>query len=190
MRAGPEAIDCRRSVPPLPGVIAAAGYCLERKQMLPPFFSMVFLSFAITICVFSSLHASIEVSKKLVSSFVSVNRQARLQDLADIVRIFVFCPSRANSHFRFFRERAFHERAFVNGAVNVRLPVDHFTALSIPAHSRMSSPEKTSLLITMGLMVSKIRDSKCGSSVFGGDRVARRVGSERRTWVRGLRSLV
>ena len=38
--------------------------------------------------------------------------------------------------------------ASVNGAVNDRLPVDHLTALSIAAHSQMSSPERAHLLIT------------------------------------------
>ena len=36
---------------------------------------------------------------------------------------------------------------------NDRLPVDYFTALSIAAHSRLSSPERAHLLITMGLLL-------------------------------------
>ncbi len=47
-----------------------------------------------------------------------------------------------------------------------RLSVD-FTALSIAAHSCMSSPEQTRLLITMGLMPAKIRDWKLGRWNFG-----------------------
>ena len=53
--------------------------------------------------------------------------------------------------FSFPRESAFRERALFSGAVNDRSSVDYFTALSIAAHSCLSSPEQVHLLITMGL---------------------------------------
>ena len=73
-----------------------------------------------------------------------------------------FLPFRANSPFHFFRERA---RLWMALRID-RLSVD-FTALSIAAHSCMSSPEQTRLLITMGLMLAKIRDWKLGRWNFG-----------------------
>ncbi len=62
-------------------------------------------------------------------------------------------------------ELAFRERAFVNEG----LRVDHFTALSIAAHSCLSSLERAHLLITMGLILSQIRDSKFVSLELCGD---------------------
>ena len=62
--------------------------------------------------------------------------------------IFAFFALRPQLTFSSFHGLAFRELASVNGAVNNRLPVDHLTALSIAAHSQMSSPERASLLIT------------------------------------------
>ena len=85
-----------------------------------------------------------------------------------------FLPLRSQLTLSSFCELAFRERAFENDPVNHRLSVDHFTALSIAAHSCLSSLERAHLLITMGLILSQIRDSKFVSLEFCGDRLCQR----------------
>ena len=54
----------------------------------------------------------------------------------------------------------------MNSAVKDRLSVVRFTALSLAAHSRLSSLARTLLLITKGFMLSQIRDSNLGGWNF------------------------
>ena len=80
---------------------------------LPTFLSFLgaFLSFATTIRIILDSARLVEVSKKLVSSFVSVTRQSRLRDLADIVMKKRFLPLRENNS----PLRSFVNWPFVNG---------------------------------------------------------------------------
>ena len=70
---------------------------------------------------------------------------------------FSFLPFRSQLTLSSFCELAFCERAFVNSSVSDRLPVEYFTALSIAAHSRLSSLERAGLLITMGFFFWEFR---------------------------------
>ena len=74
--------------------------------------------------------------------------------------------------------------------MNDRLPVDHFTALSIAQHSRLSGLERFRLLITMGLRLSQICDSKLGVLEFWGNRGADGVALTGGVGCGGLRLLV
>ena len=80
--------------------------------------------------------------------------------------ISLFCPFGANSTYRYFREPAFVNGHLFNGAVNDRLTVDQFTALSLAAHSCMSSLERARLLITMGLRLSKSVTRSLGAGIL------------------------
>ena len=80
--------------------------------------------------------------------------------------ISLFCPFRDNSPCHFIVNGPF-VKAFVNGAAHDGLSVDYFTALSITAHSYLSSLEREHLLITMGLKPSQFREWKFGSLSFG-----------------------
>ena len=75
--------------------------CLEENMGCRLSFLAVFESFATLYALLLTLRALVEASRKLASSFVSVNLQPRLQDFADIFMILRFLPLQSQVTFSF-----------------------------------------------------------------------------------------